>query len=290
MSGVASAQTPAEIAAVRVRADQGDAAAQYNLGLMYANGRGVPQDLAQAVSWTRKAADQGLADAQFDLGLMYAKGRGVPQDDAQAVSWYRKAADQGDANAQSNLQARTRPPLPRELFAIRDAAIEHALTATPLPSDFPRLLEWLEGDGMDAFIGDLDPADEMMVRPLDVADGDYTGRPFSDLALRDHEGLGQHVKITNVMRVQYARDAFQLALCDDSVQSRHSYRITRADGAHAVIGGTMQCEGQGGPCMSCCGVFLTREAFVNSLTEDGWWNSGALEALPDTAILFWWRR
>ena len=282
--------TETELRKQRHAAENGDAAAQHILGYAYATGENVPQDDVEAVSWTRKAADQGLADAQFDLGLMYAKGRGVPQDDAQAVSWYRKAADQGDEAADYNLQARPRPPLPRELFAIRDAAIEHALTATPLPSDFPRLLEWLEGDGMDAFIGDLDPADEMMVRPLDVADGDYTGCPFSDLALRDHEGLGQHVKITNVMRVQYARDAFQLALCDDSVQSRHSYRITRADGAHAVIGGTMQCEGQGGPHMSCCGVFLTREAFVNSLTEDGWWSSGALDALPDTAILFWWRR
>jgi hypothetical protein len=87
----------------RKAAAQGDAHAQFNLGLMYDHGRGVPQDYAQAASWFSKAADQGDANAQFNLGLMYDHGRGVPQDYAQAISWYRKAADQGDADAQNNL-------------------------------------------------------------------------------------------------------------------------------------------------------------------------------------------
>ena len=51
----------------------------------------------------RPLADQGDATAQYDLGLMYAKGQGVPQDYAEAVKWFRKAADQGDASAQYNL-------------------------------------------------------------------------------------------------------------------------------------------------------------------------------------------
>ena len=87
----------------RPLADQGNADAQGNLGVMYANGQGVPQDYAAAVSWYRKAADQGNADAQFNLGFMYSNGQGVPQDYAAAVSWYRKAADQGNADAQGNL-------------------------------------------------------------------------------------------------------------------------------------------------------------------------------------------
>lgn len=79
------------------------ASAQFNLGVMYANGVGVPKDDQQAVSWYRKAAEQGHADAQFNLGVMYANGEGVPKDARQAVLWYRKAADQGDADAQLNL-------------------------------------------------------------------------------------------------------------------------------------------------------------------------------------------
>ena len=83
--------------------DQGIADAQYNLGVMYYKGQGVPQDYAEAVKWFRKAADQGKADAQNNLGVMYAEGQGVPQDYAEAAKWYRKAADQGIAEAQNNL-------------------------------------------------------------------------------------------------------------------------------------------------------------------------------------------
>ena len=70
---------------------------------MYDSGEGVPENDAEAVKWYRKAADQGDADAQYNLGVMYASGEGVPENDAEAVKWYRKAADQGDADAQHNL-------------------------------------------------------------------------------------------------------------------------------------------------------------------------------------------
>ena len=84
-------------------AEQGYATAQFNLGVMYANGEGVPEDDAEAVRWYRLAAEQGYALAQSNLGLMYANGEGVPEDDAEAVRWYRLAAEQGYALAQSNL-------------------------------------------------------------------------------------------------------------------------------------------------------------------------------------------
>ena len=87
----------------RPLAEQGYASAQYNLGQMYRNGQGVPQDDAEAVKWYRLAAEQGYANAQFNLGNMYNKGRGVPQDYAEAVKWYRLAAEQGYASAQTNL-------------------------------------------------------------------------------------------------------------------------------------------------------------------------------------------
>jgi uncharacterized protein len=87
----------------RPLADQGEAAAQYNLGLMYANGKGVGEDDAEAAKWYRRAADQGHAAAQNNLGVMYANGKGVRQDYAEAAKWYRRAADQGHAAAQYNL-------------------------------------------------------------------------------------------------------------------------------------------------------------------------------------------
>ena len=81
------AQTP-EIAALRARAEAGDAEAQYDLGVMYASGEGVPQDYAEAVRWYRLAAEQGDAGAQSFLGAMYHDCIGVPQDYAEAVRWY----------------------------------------------------------------------------------------------------------------------------------------------------------------------------------------------------------
>jgi TPR repeat protein len=87
----------------RLAADQGDAGAQSNLGVKYDLGRGVPQDHVEAVKGYRLAADQGLADAQCNLGGMYDRGRGVPQDFTEAIKWYRLAADQGFAMAQCNL-------------------------------------------------------------------------------------------------------------------------------------------------------------------------------------------
>ncbi len=84
-------------------AKQGNAQAQFNLGVMYYDGQGVRQDYAQAVQWYRKAAEQGYANAEYNLGWMYEEGKGVRQNYTQAEQWYRKAAEQGLAEAQYNL-------------------------------------------------------------------------------------------------------------------------------------------------------------------------------------------
>ncbi len=100
---LASGQAELDVAELHRTADQGDAAAQANLGFLYASGRGVPQDYGEAVRWYRLAADQGNGNAQYNLGFLYANGRGVPQDYGEAVGWYRLAADQGHAFAQGSL-------------------------------------------------------------------------------------------------------------------------------------------------------------------------------------------
>lgn len=87
----------------RRAAEQGNAAAQFNLGWMYDDGRGVPEDHAEAVKWYRRAAKQGNAPAQHNLGAMYERGQGVREDHAEALKWYRRAAEQGNASSQFNL-------------------------------------------------------------------------------------------------------------------------------------------------------------------------------------------
>jgi TPR repeat protein len=102
---------PIALQLIRPLAERGNAVAQHNLGLMYADGRGVAQDDAEALKWYRLAAEQGFAPSQTNLGLMYADGKGVLQDDAEALKWYRLAANQGYAIGQYNLGVRYREGL-----------------------------------------------------------------------------------------------------------------------------------------------------------------------------------
>ena len=84
---------------VRQAAEQGDARAQFNLGIMYDNGEGVFKDEAEAVKWFRLAAEQGHADAQFNLGVTYANGQGVLKDSVLAHMWYNIAGANGNEAA-----------------------------------------------------------------------------------------------------------------------------------------------------------------------------------------------
>jgi TPR repeat protein len=84
-------------------AEKGDATAQYLLGTLFAEGRGVAQDDAMAFAWFERAANRGNAAAQYNLGASYATGAGVARSDADAARWFRRAADQGMVFAQLNL-------------------------------------------------------------------------------------------------------------------------------------------------------------------------------------------
>ncbi|MCH7707009.1 MAG: sel1 repeat family protein, partial [Myxococcales bacterium] len=80
-------------------AEGDDAEAQFLLGLMHREGRGVAQDLAQSVSWLRRAADLGHREAQFYLARAYRERLGVAEDDAEAARLFRAAAEQDHAEA-----------------------------------------------------------------------------------------------------------------------------------------------------------------------------------------------
>ena len=85
------------------KAEQGDAQAQNNLGVMYATGTGVSQNHQEAVKWYRLAANQGNVFAQWFLGGMYERGTGVAQNYAKAYIWYSVAAAQGNKFLAENI-------------------------------------------------------------------------------------------------------------------------------------------------------------------------------------------
>lgn len=80
-------------------AEQGHSRAQYLVGSMYDEGKGIKKDDFEAVKWLQKAA-QGLnPKAQYDLAIMFKEGRGVKQDNFEAVKWFQKAAEYGMPDA-----------------------------------------------------------------------------------------------------------------------------------------------------------------------------------------------
>ena len=83
----------------REDAELGYPKAQFNLGVMYANGRGVLKNDVEAVKWYREAAEQGLANAQFNLAVSYINGVGIPQNYVNAYMWLLLARAQGHQKA-----------------------------------------------------------------------------------------------------------------------------------------------------------------------------------------------
>jgi len=107
---------------LRKMADQGDAEAQWRLGMLYLNGDGVRQNDREAAKWFQRAADQSYVPALTALGLQYWAGRGVQQDYNKAYFWYDLALAKGDQNAQSQLDELAAELTPAELATAHEQA------------------------------------------------------------------------------------------------------------------------------------------------------------------------
>jgi hypothetical protein len=124
----AQAASPAPVRQVRPfadlekLADQGDADAQWQLGVRYHNGEEVAHDDTQAVMWFFRAAEQGHALAQATLGAYYWAGRGVPQDLSKAYFWSTLALAQGDENSRSRLEGLASQMTKSQVFSARQQA------------------------------------------------------------------------------------------------------------------------------------------------------------------------
>jgi len=108
----------------RPLAEQGDRIDQFNLGLLYLDGRGVPMDLSQAVKWISRSAEQGYDKAQLNLGAMYSSGNGVKRDFVQGYKWLNICASQGNAKC-----AAQRDLVAKKLSASKLATAQHLASA-----------------------------------------------------------------------------------------------------------------------------------------------------------------
>ena len=103
-------------------ANQGDADAQWQLGLRYHNGEGIAQSDSQAMLWFQMAAEQGHVTAQSALGAYYWVGRGVPRDLSKSYFWSEIAMVQGDDISKSRLEGLSSQMTQAQVSAARQQA------------------------------------------------------------------------------------------------------------------------------------------------------------------------
>ena len=107
----------------RPLAEQGNQWAQRRLGLIYAEGKGVPLDYQEAVKWYRLAAAQGNPSAQINLGVMYTNGTGVRQDFVRAHMWFNLAATASSGDSRETA-AKNRDRIAAKMTAEQIAAAQ----------------------------------------------------------------------------------------------------------------------------------------------------------------------
>ena len=121
------------LADLRKLADQGDADAQWQMGVRYHNAEDVPHDDAQAMKWFLRAAEQGNIAAQSALGAYYWAGRGVPEDLSQAYFWSAIALANGDENSKVRLEGLASQMTHAQVSAARQQAEVWIRTHTQRP-------------------------------------------------------------------------------------------------------------------------------------------------------------
>ena len=190
-----------------------------------------------------------------------------------------------DVYARNNALAPKAILLPKELWEIRDAAIESLLSNSPLPEGIAELQNWLATDGWDDLLAAWINEDVALNLK------EWAAFKFSDSSLRDDEGHDGSVAITDQMRVNYARaaisDAVEQSDGYDS-PSVHSFPIERKDGKQAILGCTVEIHGQTGPVPQWHGVFADKEAYYRYLRETGFLLHSNADEISDAEILSFW--
>jgi TPR repeat protein len=114
-----------EVTEERALAERGSVRAQWELGLMYADGRGVKKDDTEAMKWFLKAADRS-SSAKFLLGMMYENGEGVTQNYEEAYFWYSLAARSANRPPPSSIKL-----TPKQKAAVEERVKEYKLVPSP---------------------------------------------------------------------------------------------------------------------------------------------------------------
>ena len=145
-----------DAAKLRHDIDLNDATVQFDLGYMYANGKGVEEDAGESVKWYRQAAKNGILSAMFNLGVMYSTGKGVAKDLEEGEKWYKMAAEHGYEKAKDVLQKKKNVRVAKEARENAERKLEAAKKQLDAKkeAEAERLYKlgekYAKGDGVDA--------------------------------------------------------------------------------------------------------------------------------------------
>lgn len=145
-----------DAAKLRHDIDLNDATVQFDLGYMYANGKGVEEDAGESVKWYRQAAKNGILSAMFNLGVMYSTGKGVAKDLEEGEKWYKMAAEHGYEKAKDVLQKKENARVAKEARENAERKLEAAKKQLDAKkeAEAERLYKlgekYAKGDGVDA--------------------------------------------------------------------------------------------------------------------------------------------
>lgn len=166
---------------LRESAIQGVPNAQYNLGVLYERGLGVPQDDTRALLWYHSAAEQGHALAQYNLGVLYSAGRGIPLSYAEAARWFGRAAEQGVPAAVYNLSVLSEGGLGVQ----RDPAEAERLLRRAAELGHPKARQRLRAGGITADAATLEETAETVAEVVVAEDVVTIQRRLTQLGLYD---------------------------------------------------------------------------------------------------------
>jgi hypothetical protein len=177
------------------------------------------------------------------------------------------------------------PEPPKDIQSIRDAAVDHVITGSPLPAEIQRLYRWIEENHYD--LEDLLGSYFLLLHLKSLAEG-----CFFDEELRAWEGIDDDRPLTDTARVAWARkrveEEFRRFELRSDTPLGSCFAIRKADGTEAIVGCTVEEQGPGLFQPKCEGLFRTPDLYIAALLKRGLMPADG--DIDDRLILSHWQR
>lgn len=175
---------------------------------------------------------------------------------------------------------------PAELKKISDIVVENTLQGILPPDNIKLIYDWLEVEGWDDLLGNLDT---WAINLNYLAQHEFDDESLKYYLEDFHDKL--NVDINDEVRLSYAKELIQNESGDNGrVVSVNSYKLEREDGKLSYIGCYIEMQGQGGPAPQWCGIFKSKEEFIDFIKKSGFVFTEEIGLIVDDVILNLWNK